>query len=79
MRYLEQEPLYHRHHDPITNITTTIMMMSAWRGVCSNLSNLVLNALAAEIPELVGGSADLTGSNKTLFKVRTRSMPVLCQ
>lgn len=33
-----------------------------------NLSNLVLNALAAEIPELVGGSADLTGSNKTLFK-----------
>jgi len=31
-------------------------------------SGIVLNALAARIPELVGGSADLTGSNLTLIK-----------
>ena len=31
-------------------------------------SGQVLNALAAELPELIGGSADLTGSNKTDIK-----------
>eukprot|EP00475_Leptophrys_vorax_P021934 TRINITY_DN2980_c0_g1_i1.p1 TRINITY_DN2980_c0_g1~~TRINITY_DN2980_c0_g1_i1.p1 ORF type:complete len:691 (-),score=159.75 TRINITY_DN2980_c0_g1_i1:45-1961(-) len=33
-----------------------------------NLSGTVLNALADVIPELMGGSADLTGSNKTAIK-----------
>jgi transketolase len=33
-----------------------------------NLSGTVLNALAPVIPELVGGSADLTPSNKTALK-----------
>jgi transketolase len=33
-----------------------------------NLSGVVLNALADAIPELVGGSADLTPSNKTALK-----------
>ena len=31
-------------------------------------SGVVLNALAARIPELVGGSADLSGSNLTIIK-----------
>jgi transketolase len=31
-------------------------------------SGVVLNALAAKIPELVGGSADLSGSNLTIIK-----------
>jgi transketolase len=34
-------------------------------------SGQALNALAAEIPELMGGSADLTGSNKTDIKGET--------
>jgi transketolase len=33
-----------------------------------NLSGAILNALAAKIPDLVGGSADLTPSTKTLLK-----------
>ncbi|CAE7829038.1 TKL1 [Symbiodinium sp. KB8] len=33
-----------------------------------NLSGIVLNALAPKLPELVGGSADLTPSNKTQLK-----------
>jgi transketolase len=33
-----------------------------------NLSGVVLNALATALPELIGGSADLTPSNKTLLK-----------
>lgn len=33
-----------------------------------NASGIVLNALAAKIPELVGGSADLSGSNITVLK-----------
>jgi transketolase len=33
-----------------------------------NASGIVLNALAAKIPELVGGSADLSGSNLTMLK-----------
>lgn len=36
--------------------------------MCSNLSGVVINALAPIMPELVGGSADLTPSNKTHFK-----------
>jgi transketolase len=35
---------------------------------CSNLSGAVLNVLAASLPEIIGGSADLTPSNKTQFK-----------
>lgn len=31
-------------------------------------SHMVLKCLAAKIPELMGGSADLTGSNNTDFK-----------
>jgi transketolase len=31
-------------------------------------SNLAINALAAKVPELIGGSADLTGSNLTEIK-----------
>lgn len=34
-----------------------------------NHSELVLNALAAALPELMGGSADLTPSNLTNLKV----------
>lgn len=33
-----------------------------------NISGQVLNALAAKVPFLIGGSADLTPSNKTLLK-----------
>ena len=33
-----------------------------------NLSGAVLNVLASALPELIGGSADLTPSNKTQFK-----------
>jgi len=33
-----------------------------------NSSEKVLNAIAAALPELIGGSADLTGSNKTELK-----------
>ena len=33
-----------------------------------NLSGAVLNVLAAGLPEVIGGSADLTPSNKTQFK-----------
>ncbi|MEP7380192.1 MAG: transketolase [Gemmatimonadota bacterium] len=33
-----------------------------------NASGIVLNALAARVPEMFGGSADLTGSNLTLLK-----------
>jgi len=33
-----------------------------------NLSGAVLNVLAATLPEVIGGSADLTPSNKTQFK-----------
>jgi transketolase len=33
-----------------------------------NASEKVLNAIAAKVPELVGGSADLTGSNLTFIK-----------
>jgi transketolase len=32
------------------------------------LSEIVLNAIANSLPELVGGSADLTGSNLTRWK-----------
>jgi transketolase len=35
-------------------------------------SGKVLNALAAVLPELIGGSADLTGSNQTALKDSTR-------
>lgn len=31
-------------------------------------SHIVLNAIADNVPELMGGSADLTGSNNTDFK-----------
>ncbi len=31
-------------------------------------SNVALNAIAKKLPELIGGSADLAGSNKTLIK-----------
>ena len=31
-------------------------------------SHMVINALADKLPELIGGSADLTGSNNTDFK-----------
>lgn len=34
-----------------------------------NLSGLVLNALAPKVTELIGGSADLSPSNKTLLKI----------
>ena len=34
-----------------------------------NRSEEVLNALAGIIPEIVGGSADLSGSNLTVLKV----------
>ena len=33
-----------------------------------NASGIVLNALAARVPELIGGSADLSGSNLTVIK-----------
>jgi transketolase len=33
-----------------------------------NASGMVLNALAAKVPELIGGSADLSGSNLTIIK-----------
>lgn len=33
-----------------------------------NASGIVLNALAARVPELIGGSADLSGSNLTIIK-----------
>jgi transketolase len=33
-----------------------------------NASGVVLNAIAARVPEIFGGSADLTGSNLTLLK-----------
>ena len=33
-----------------------------------NASGIVLNAIAARVPEIFGGSADLTGSNLTLLK-----------
>jgi transketolase len=36
-----------------------------------NASGTVLNALAAQVPNLVGGSADLTPSNKTTIKGET--------
>jgi transketolase len=36
-----------------------------------NLSGKVLNALAPQLPELMGGSADLTPSNKTALKCTT--------
>ena len=32
------------------------------------MSGAVLNVLASTIPEIIGGSADLTPSNKTQFK-----------
>lgn len=35
---------------------------------CSNLSGVVLGAMGAAFPELIGGSADLTPSNKTHYK-----------
>jgi transketolase len=35
-----------------------------------NCSELVLNAIAGEMAELMGGSADLTGSNLTSLKVK---------
>ncbi len=37
-----------------------------------NASGVVLNALAAKVPELIGGSADLSGSNLTLLKDSAR-------
>ena len=40
-------------------------MLVAWLGECSQWSQQVLNALAPVVPELVGGSADLTPSNLT--------------
>ena len=40
-----------------------------------NASGVVLNALAAKVPELFGGSADLTGSNLTLLKDGGRFSP----
>ncbi|MCC6771575.1 MAG: transketolase [Gemmatimonadaceae bacterium] len=40
-----------------------------------NASGVVLNALAAKVPELFGGSADLTGSNLTLLKDGGRFAP----
>ena len=33
-----------------------------------NAGGAVLNAIAAEVPELIGGAADLTSSTKTIFK-----------
>jgi transketolase len=33
-----------------------------------NAGNLVMNAIAAQVPELFGGAADLTASTKTIFK-----------
>lgn len=36
-------------------------------------SGEVLNALAESLPELVGGSADLAGSNCTNLKVRIQT------
>lgn len=38
-------------------------------------SGKVLNALAAALPELVGGSADLSGSNQTIIKDSARLTP----
>jgi len=38
-------------------------------------SGKVLNALAAVLPELIGGSADLSGSNQTALKDSTRFTP----
>ncbi|MFN8570574.1 MAG: transketolase [Gemmatimonadaceae bacterium] len=38
-------------------------------------SGIVLNAIAGKVPELMGGSADLTGSNLTLLKEATRFTP----
>lgn len=38
-------------------------------GSLSSRSEEVLNALAAVMPEIIGGSADLTGSNLTNLKV----------
>ena len=41
------------------------------------LSEAVINKVAAEvIPELIGGSADLTGSNNTRWKTATDFQPV---
>jgi transketolase len=42
--------------------------MISRRLLCRNLSGAVLNALANVLPELLGGSADLTPSNKTDLK-----------
>ena len=38
-------------------------------------SGIVLNALAAKVPELIGGSADLSGSNLTIIKDSPTSAP----
>ncbi|MCC6930178.1 MAG: transketolase [Gemmatimonadaceae bacterium] len=40
-----------------------------------NASGVVLNALGAKIPELIGGSADLSGSNITVLKDSPRFGP----
>ena len=39
-----------------------------------NRSEECLNAIARAVPELVGGSADLTGSNLTYLKVSEASI-----
>lgn len=42
------------------------------------LSEAVINKLSEAIPELIGGSADLTGSNNTRWKNAVDFQPVYC-
>ena len=41
-----------------------------------NAGNLVMNAFAKEVPELIGGAADLTSSTKTILKDTGISMSI---
>ncbi len=62
-----RKALPHNWKKPIQNLLETFVAQQT--SVASRQSSqMILDVLAAEIPELVGGSADLTGSNNTKAK-----------
>ena len=57
------------HGGPIKlDIDSLVKQLAPEKGATRNLSGLAINALVEQTPQLIGGSADLTGSNKTAIK-----------
>ncbi|MBX2812122.1 MAG: transketolase [Myxococcales bacterium] len=61
----------HFEGDLKLDIETLVKRLASEKGSTRNLSGLALNAIVEQTPRLIGGSADLTGSNKTKIKDTT--------